>query len=158
MGYLAEVEVRKYGHRFEVGVDEETAKVLVSIDGGEPENAKALQDGKVVFFGDREIIVKGEIKLIRYVDLADADFSYLRAAVDRIKIDQAASKEAKRRRSLTVRKLHHGSERCAAGDCPTKVGRSTLSTISPLAQTIILSLNTLFHRQKKPLLSTRTID
>lgn len=74
MGYLAEVEVRKYGHRFEVGVDEETAKVLVSIDGGEPENAKALQDGKVVFFGDREIIVKGEIKLIRYVDLADADF------------------------------------------------------------------------------------
>lgn len=96
MGYLAEVEVRKYGHRFEVGVDEETAKVLVSIDGGEPENAKALQDGKVVFFGDREIIVKGEIKLIRYVDLADADFAYLRAAVDRIKIDQAASKEAKK--------------------------------------------------------------
>lgn len=95
MSYLAKVDVRKHGHHFEVGVDEETAKVFVSIDGGEPEKAKTLQDGKVIFFGEREIIVKGEIKLIRYLDLVDTDFSYLRAAVDRIKIDQATSKEAK---------------------------------------------------------------
>ncbi len=96
MNYLAETEVRKYGHRFKIGVDEETAKVYVSIDGGEPEAAKELIDRKVVFHGEREFVAKNEIKSIRELELADADFSYLKAAAERIKKDQAASKEAKK--------------------------------------------------------------
>lgn len=97
MGYLAEVDVKKFGHHILVGVDEETGAVEFSIDGMETAAAKELADGKVFFFSDRELVVKDTIQIIRELELNAADFHLLKSARERVLSDRAAAKsEAKK--------------------------------------------------------------
>ena len=43
--YLAEADVKKFGHHFWVGVESETGQVKFAVDGGEKAAAKALLGG-----------------------------------------------------------------------------------------------------------------
>ena len=92
MAHLAEVDIKKFGHHFLVGVDEDTGKIDFSIDGEEKSEAKQLLDGKVIFYSEREVVVKDTIQLVRELELTDADFRLLKSAQDRVLSDMAAER------------------------------------------------------------------
>lgn len=95
--YLAEADVKKFGHHFWVGVESETGQVKFAVDGGEKAAAKALLDGRVIFYAEREIVVKDSIQLVKSIDLTAADFLLLKSAQERILADRAAAaSEAKK--------------------------------------------------------------
>ena len=104
MAYLVEIDVKKMGHHFLVGVDEDTGRVEVAIDGGEPTEAKGLIDGKVIFYSDREITVKDTIQLVRAVELTAANFQLLKSAQDRVNADREAEKSRAKKAAADYRK------------------------------------------------------
>lgn len=104
MAYLAEADIKKMGHHFLVGVDEDTGKVEVAIDGGEPTEAKGLMDGKVIFYSDKEITVKDTIQLVRSIELTAANFQLLKSAQDRVNADREAEKSRAKKAAGDYRK------------------------------------------------------
>lgn len=104
MSYLVEAEVKKFGHHFHVGVDEDTGAVMFSIDGGEAAAAKSLTEGKVLFYSDREVVVKDTIQLVRSLELSAADFLLLKSAQDRIFTDRAAEKSRAKKAAADYRR------------------------------------------------------
>lgn len=121
MGNIVETEAKYKNHYFIIGVDEESGKINVAIDGGEPIQAKGLQNGNLVFYSERELVVKDKLESVREVPIPEADFKLLRAAVERIMLDKAASQKAKKaaqtyrgqitrwRKKVRSRKMEDGS-------------------------------------------------
>lgn len=82
---IAETTVRKNSHDFSVFVTDKGA-LTFRMDGGEIKHARALENGKLLFIGTQEVVVKGELQEWRDMDLPEADFTLLVEAQKRVKV------------------------------------------------------------------------
>lgn len=82
--YIAETTVRKNAHNFSIFVTDR-GDLTFRMDGGDEKHAKELKDGKILFIGTQEVVVKSEIQEWKDMELPEADFLLLAGAQERVK-------------------------------------------------------------------------
>lgn len=88
---IAEVTTRVLAHSLQVAITDK-GDVKYSIDGNEMKHAKTIRDGKIIFIGSEELVVKGELQEFEFMQLPPKDYEMLESVRLRVLKDMAAEK------------------------------------------------------------------
>lgn len=65
---IAESQIRIFAHAMKIMVTDK-GEIKFSFDSEEVKNAKKFEDGKIFFIGTEELVVKGELKEYKYIEI-----------------------------------------------------------------------------------------
>lgn len=91
--YIAETVIRMFAHSMQIAVTGK-GEIKFSFDGGQTKNAKKFEDGKIIFIGIEELVVKGELQEFKSIQLPQEDYDKLASAQEAILNDIAAEKSS----------------------------------------------------------------
>lgn len=88
---IIESTIRVFAHPVQIMVTDK-GEIKYSIDGGETKNARKFEDGKMVFIGTEELVIKGELQEFKSLPIPQEDYKKLASAHAQVLEDIAAEK------------------------------------------------------------------